>query len=83
MDYTTETIEKLGQAVAELVKAGLKEKPAAGIAAIETEMRDILRQIGGVALGQYLSYFVGEKPRRVCQGRKTANWRIKGSAKRW
>lgn len=65
MDYTTETIEKLGQAVAELIKERLKGKPTEGIAAIETELRDVVRQIGGVALGQYLSSLSGEAEERM------------------
>ena len=55
MDYTTEQIEKLGQAVAEIVKERLNDEQAGGIASIETEMRAVLRQIGGMALGAYLS----------------------------
>lgn len=55
MDYTTKIIEKLGQAVAELAKETMKEKQSEGIAGVETELRDLVRQIGGVALGKYLS----------------------------
>lgn len=80
MDYTTETIEKLGQAVAELVKGAMEEKPAEGIAAIETELREILRQIGGVALGSYLSA-QSEKAEASMQGKAGEGLKYQGQRK--
>jgi hypothetical protein len=56
MDYTTEIITRIGQQVVELMKGTLPtEGEGAEIKEVETQIREILRQIGAVALGQYLS----------------------------
>lgn len=56
MDYTTEMITAIAGQVVEVMKETLAaEDEQQGIAGIETRMREILRQVGVVALGQYLS----------------------------
>lgn len=56
MDYTTEKITAIGQQVVELMKETLNtEGQGAGIVEVETQLREMLRQIGAMALGQYLS----------------------------
>jgi hypothetical protein len=56
MDYTTETITAIAGQVVAVMKDTLETGGATqGISEIETQMRDVLRQIGVVAMGQYLS----------------------------
>jgi hypothetical protein len=56
MDYTTETITVIAGQVVQVMKETLKtEGDKQGIAVIETQLREILRQVGAAALGQYLS----------------------------
>jgi hypothetical protein len=56
MDYTTEMITAIAGQVVEVMKGTLETGEAKeGIGEIETQMREILRQIGISALGQYLS----------------------------
>jgi hypothetical protein len=56
MDYTTQMITSIaGQVVAVMKETPETGGADQGIREIETQMRDILRQIGVVALGQYLS----------------------------
>lgn len=68
MDYTTEKITAIGQQVVELMKETLPtEGEGAGIGEIETQLREMLRQIGAVALGQYLSgQSIEAKPNIAC-----------------
>jgi hypothetical protein len=56
MDYTTEMITAIASQVVAVMKDTLETGGAdQGVREIEKQMRDILRQIGVVALGQYLS----------------------------
>jgi hypothetical protein len=59
MDDTTELIQALAQQVVSVVKQSLRRatdpQAATSLAWIETALRDVLRQVGGVALGQWLS----------------------------
>lgn len=56
MDYTTEMITAIAGQVVQVLQATLKtEGDNEGIGAIETQLREILRQVGAAALGQYLS----------------------------
>ncbi len=59
MKYNTELIVKLGQQIVEEIKRAITEqsdgKTPLSLQEIETEMRDLLRQVGAEALGQYLS----------------------------
>lgn len=60
MNYNTETINVLAQQLAMLVKTAVSEQQKAGagtplIAEIENSLREALRQIGQLALGQFLS----------------------------
>lgn len=55
MDYTTEIIETMGQQVVELLKGTLtSEAEKSGIQGVEVQIREIVRQIGAAAIGQYL-----------------------------
>jgi hypothetical protein len=56
MDYTTEMITAIAGQVVQVMQETLSmEGPSGGIAAIETQLREMLRQVGAVALGQYLN----------------------------
>ena len=59
MDDTTELIQALAQQVVTVAKQSLRRAPdpqaATSVAWIETALRDILRQVGAEALGQWLS----------------------------
>jgi hypothetical protein len=59
MDDTTELIQALAQQVVTVVKQSLGRAPdpqaATSLAWIETALRDVLRQVGAEALGQWLS----------------------------
>ncbi len=56
MDYTTEKITMIGQQVVELMNIAIPTAShGEGIGEVETQLREILRQIGATALGQYLS----------------------------
>jgi hypothetical protein len=56
MDYTTEMITAIAEQVVAVMQETLETDGAQpGIAGIETQMREILRQVGVAALGQYLS----------------------------
>jgi hypothetical protein len=64
MDYNTETITTLAQQVAETFKTALAQHVQSGGAAltmadIETEFRQLLRQMGAQALSQFLSTALG------------------------
>jgi hypothetical protein len=61
MKYNTEMINRVAQAIAEMVKADVIKQQQAGeseinIAQIETDMRMALKEIGGQALSMLLSY---------------------------
>src|SRR5512139_1687235 len=71
MNDTTELIQALAQQVVTVVKQSLSQAadPAAttSLAWIETALRDILRQIGAEALGQWLSSAQGTpEAERAC-----------------
>lgn len=68
MDYTTETITAIAGQVVALMKTTMNtEGDNGGIAAIETQIREILRQVGAAALGQYLSGFADQVvPKIAC-----------------
>jgi hypothetical protein len=74
MDYTTEQIAAIGGQVVDVMKATLETGGASqGIEAVETQLREVLRQIGAAALGQYLSAQSAEPAPRiacVCGGEK-------------
>jgi hypothetical protein len=59
MDDTTELIQALAQQVVTVVKQSLRRAPdpraTTNLAWIETALRDVLRQVGAEALGQWLS----------------------------
>lgn len=59
MDDTTELIQALAQQVVAVVQQSLSRVPdpqmATNLAWIETALRDVLRQVGAAALGQWLS----------------------------
>jgi hypothetical protein len=59
MDDTTELIQALAQEVVTIVQQSLGRVPdpraATNLAWIETALRDVLRQVGAEALGQWLS----------------------------
>jgi hypothetical protein len=59
MDDTTELIQALAQQVVTVVKQSLSRAPdpraTTNLAWIETALRDVLRQVGAEALGQWLS----------------------------
>jgi len=59
MDDTTELIQALAQQVVTMVKQSLRGAPdpraTTNLAWIETALRDVLRQVGAEALGQWLS----------------------------
>jgi hypothetical protein len=60
MNYNTEGINELAQQLAELFRSAVMTQEESGegiprIAQIETEMRDVLRQVGNRALGLFLS----------------------------
>lgn len=60
MNYSTETIKRIAQDLAGMVKTAMDEQSRAGgsspkIAQIETDLRETLRQIGMQALGMLLS----------------------------
>lgn len=60
MNYNTETINGVAREIAEMFKAAVSEQQKAGqgtpkIAQIETDLREVLRQIGLQALGLFLS----------------------------
>jgi len=64
MEYNTETITTLAHQVAETFKTALAHHRQAGesaptIAEIETEFRQLLRQLGGQALSQFLGSAAG------------------------
>lgn len=75
MDYTTEMITMIGQQVVKLLEITLPtESQGEGIAEVETQLREILRQIGAMALGQYLSAQSAEAAPSIgcpCGGEKT------------
>ena len=58
MKDTTEMLQALGQQVVELMQHQFEEQaqiaPVTALAHIETALREILRQVGGVALSQFL-----------------------------
>jgi hypothetical protein len=68
MDYTTEMITAIaGQVVAVMKETLEPDGENQGIAVIETQMREILRQVGVTALGQYLSGLSkAEAPKITC-----------------
>jgi len=68
MEYTTEQIGKMGQQVVDLLTETLqREAETVGIQEVETQIREIVRQIGATALGQYLSAQSSEiEPRLPC-----------------
>ena len=56
MDYTTEKIAAIAGQVVQVMKETLATGGASqGIEAIESQLREMLRQVGAAALGQYLS----------------------------
>jgi len=64
MDYTTETLTNLAQQVSEAFKMALAQHRKSGgaamtIAGVETEFRELLRQMGAQALSQFLSSALG------------------------
>jgi hypothetical protein len=70
MNYSTETIKRIAQEFAEMVKTAVEEQSrTAGsrptIAQIETDMRDGLRQIGMQALGLLLSSLQSTPEREI------------------
>ncbi len=75
MDYTPEMITRIGQQVVELLENTLPaESQGAGLGEVETQLRELLRQIGAKALGQYLSAQSTEAAPRMacaCGGEKT------------
>lgn len=68
MDYTTEMITAMAGQVVAVMKETLETGGAKqGISEIETQMREILRQVGAAALGQYLSGLsTPEAPKIAC-----------------
>lgn len=68
MDYTMEMITAIAGQVVNVMKETMKgENASQPIETVETEMREVLRQVGIAALGQYMS-LLGEKsePSMAC-----------------
>ena len=60
MDYNTETVTTIATELAEAFRGAVAERLRGGagaltIAEVETEMRQLLRQVGACALSQFLS----------------------------
>lgn len=70
MNYSTETIKRIAQELAGMVKTAMDEQSRAGesspkIAQIETDMREALRQIGIQMLGMLLSSLQSTPEREI------------------
>ncbi len=73
MNYSTETINRIAQELAGMVKTAMDKQSRAGesspkIAQIETDMRETLRQIGIQALGLLLSSLQSTPEREIACG---------------
>jgi hypothetical protein len=70
MNYSTETINRIAQEFADMVKTAMDEQSRAGgnrpkIGQIETDLREMLRQIGIQALGMVLSALQSTPEREI------------------
>jgi len=60
MNYNTEEVQRIAEAVAQLVREGMRqaegeEQATQTLADFETSFREVLQQVGAQALGMFLS----------------------------